>query len=100
MAAAGRMRGWLLLGIGIGLGVLSKGPVILLHTLPVALLAPLWLNRVSMGSDSIDTTGSTRSNSTESIEKLAALVSRCTGRVAAGRHNRLELGIARRQRRG
>jgi len=43
-AAGGRQRGWLLLGAAIGLGVLAKGPVILLHTLPVALLAPLWLS--------------------------------------------------------
>lgn len=43
IAAGGRAYGWLLLGIAIGLGVLAKGPVILLHTLPVALLAPLWL---------------------------------------------------------
>jgi len=42
-AARGRRSGWLLGGIGIGLGVLSKGPVILVQVLPVALLAPLWL---------------------------------------------------------
>jgi len=41
-AARGWKSGWLLTGIAIGLGVLSKGPVILLHVLPVALLAPLW----------------------------------------------------------
>lgn len=34
---------WLLLGVAIGAGVLTKGPVILLHLLPVALLAPWWL---------------------------------------------------------
>jgi 4-amino-4-deoxy-L-arabinose transferase-like glycosyltransferase len=33
---------WLLLGVAIGAGVLTKGPVILLHLLPVALLAPWW----------------------------------------------------------
>jgi 4-amino-4-deoxy-L-arabinose transferase-like glycosyltransferase len=33
---------WLLLGAAIGGGVLSKGPVILLHLLPVALSAPWW----------------------------------------------------------
>jgi len=38
----GGIRGWMWLGIAIGLGVLTKGPVILLHTLPVALLAPWW----------------------------------------------------------
>ncbi|NOX09680.1 MAG: glycosyltransferase family 39 protein [Gammaproteobacteria bacterium] len=37
-------RAWWLLGLALGLGLLSKGPVILLHTLPVALLAPLWLD--------------------------------------------------------
>ncbi len=36
-------RGWLLVGLGIGLGVLAKGPVVLLHLLPPALLAPWWL---------------------------------------------------------
>ena len=46
-AAAGRARGWLLLGVAIGLGILTKGPVILLHTLPAALLAPLWMERAA-----------------------------------------------------
>lgn len=42
-AADGRTkRGIFLLGLAIGLGVLAKGPVILLHVLPVALLAPWW----------------------------------------------------------
>ena len=41
-AADGARRGWWWLGLAIGLGVLSKGPVILLHLLPAALLAPLW----------------------------------------------------------
>jgi 4-amino-4-deoxy-L-arabinose transferase-like glycosyltransferase len=42
-AADGRpLRGFALLGVAIGLGVLAKGPVILLHTLPVAVLAPWW----------------------------------------------------------
>lgn len=35
-------RGWALFGSGIGLGVLCKGPVVLVHLLPPALLAPLW----------------------------------------------------------
>ena len=42
-AARGQRGGWLLTGIAIGLGVLSKGPVILLQVLPVALLAPFWM---------------------------------------------------------
>ena len=33
---------WGLLGIAIGLGVLTKGPVILLNLLPIALLIPWW----------------------------------------------------------
>lgn len=43
MAADGQgKRGFAVLGLSIGLGVLTKGPVILLHVLPVALLAPWW----------------------------------------------------------
>jgi len=34
--------GVLWLGAGIGLGTLAKGPVVLLHVLPVALAAPWW----------------------------------------------------------
>ena len=42
-AARGERRaGFAWLGVGIGLGVLAKGPVILLHVLPVALVAPWW----------------------------------------------------------
>lgn len=40
---SGGLAGWLLTGLAIGLGMLSKGPVILLHILPVALLAPWWM---------------------------------------------------------
>jgi len=36
------LKYWALLGIAIGGGVLSKGPVILLHILPAALLTPWW----------------------------------------------------------
>ncbi len=43
LAADGRRAGWLLTGVGLGLGLLSKGPVILLHVLPLAWLAPLWI---------------------------------------------------------
>lgn len=39
----GGRGGWLLCGLGIGLGVLAKGPVVLLHVLPPALLAPYWM---------------------------------------------------------
>ncbi|HEU0277578.1 MAG TPA: glycosyltransferase family 39 protein [Rhodanobacteraceae bacterium] len=35
-------RGTLALGISLGLGFLAKGPVVLLHVLPLALLAPAW----------------------------------------------------------
>jgi 4-amino-4-deoxy-L-arabinose transferase-like glycosyltransferase len=37
-----RIPGLLWLGAGIGLGALAKGPVILLHVLPAALIAPWW----------------------------------------------------------
>lgn len=36
------LRGWLLVGLAIGFGVLSKGPVILVPVLPAVLLAPWW----------------------------------------------------------
>lgn len=43
LAAEGKTgRGIALLGVAIGLGALTKGPVILLHLLPAALLAPWW----------------------------------------------------------
>lgn len=46
-AEAGAAKtGWLLAGIAMGLGVLSKGPVILVHVVPAALLAPWWSLRV------------------------------------------------------
>ena len=41
-AGRGRAGGWIWLGVAIGLGILAKGPVILLHTLPAALLGPWW----------------------------------------------------------
>ena len=46
---SGGCGGLLLLGLGIGFGVLTKGPAILLHTLPVALLAPWWGPGISGG---------------------------------------------------
>jgi 4-amino-4-deoxy-L-arabinose transferase-like glycosyltransferase len=42
-AAGGGWRAWLVLGIALGAGILTKGPVALLHVLPLALLAPWWL---------------------------------------------------------
>ena len=38
---AGR-RPWVVFGLAIALGVLTKGPVILFHLLPAAILLPLW----------------------------------------------------------
>jgi 4-amino-4-deoxy-L-arabinose transferase-like glycosyltransferase len=38
-------RAYLGLGLALGAGLLAKGPVILLHVLPVALLAPAWARR-------------------------------------------------------
>jgi len=45
-----RRAGFLWLGAGIGLGVLAKGPVILLHLLPVAVVAPWWAPAVRAAS--------------------------------------------------
>ena len=47
----GRFKAWLLCGAAIGFGVLAKGPVIFVHTVPVLLLSPFWAdasNRVSV----------------------------------------------------
>ena len=38
----GRLLGIVLMAIGTGIGILAKGPAILLHVLPVALSAPYW----------------------------------------------------------
>ncbi len=37
-----RRMGWLVCGLALGFGILAKGPVILLHTLPVLLLSGAW----------------------------------------------------------
>lgn len=47
----GGWSGWLLVALAIGLGVLAKGPAILLHILPVALLAPWWGPKLPSGPD-------------------------------------------------
>lgn len=44
-AARNKSHGWSLFALSIGLGVLAKGPAILLHLLPAALLAPWWNDR-------------------------------------------------------
>ena len=38
--------GWLIAGIAMGVGILSKGPVVLVHVMPAAILAPWWSLRV------------------------------------------------------
>ncbi len=47
----GGWSGWFVVGLAIGLGVLAKGPAILLHILPVALLAPWWGPKLPSGPD-------------------------------------------------
>jgi 4-amino-4-deoxy-L-arabinose transferase-like glycosyltransferase len=44
-------RGFVVLGLAIGLGALTKGPAILVHLLPVALLAPLWARYLANGDN-------------------------------------------------
>ena len=39
-------RGWLLAGFAMGLGILTKGPVVLVHVLPAAAMAPWWSDAV------------------------------------------------------
>ena len=43
----GALRGWMAYGAGVGLGLLSKGPVVLIHVLPAAVLAPWWTRNAS-----------------------------------------------------
>ncbi|MEX0695777.1 MAG: glycosyltransferase family 39 protein, partial [Rhodospirillales bacterium] len=43
--------GWLITALAIGVGVLAKGPAILLHIVPVALLAPWWGRVLPGGPD-------------------------------------------------
>jgi 4-amino-4-deoxy-L-arabinose transferase-like glycosyltransferase len=49
-AAGGGWRAWVGVGLATGLGILTKGPVALLHVFPLALLWPLWRRGVP-GSD-------------------------------------------------
>jgi 4-amino-4-deoxy-L-arabinose transferase-like glycosyltransferase len=44
-AAGGDPRGWLLFGTGLGLGILTKGPVAILHLVLPAALGPWWSGR-------------------------------------------------------
>ena len=44
--AGAALTGWLITGIALGLGILSKGPVVLVHVMPAALIAPWWSLRV------------------------------------------------------
>ena len=41
-ARTGRLRWWAAAGMAIGLGVLAKGPVVLVHVLPAMLAVPVW----------------------------------------------------------
>lgn len=38
-------KGWILVAVAIGCGVLSKGPVVFLHLMPAAALAVVWTSR-------------------------------------------------------
>lgn len=49
-AAEGGWRFHVVAGVALGLGILSKGPVALLHVLPLALLAPWWSRIPAAGS--------------------------------------------------
>jgi 4-amino-4-deoxy-L-arabinose transferase-like glycosyltransferase len=50
-AARGRRWSWLLVGLGLGLGGLTKGPVVLLSVLPPALLGPWWARPLAAGGE-------------------------------------------------
>lgn len=44
------VSGWLIAAIGMGFGILAKGPVVLVHVMPAALLAPWWSLRIRTSS--------------------------------------------------
>ncbi|MDT4330926.1 ArnT family glycosyltransferase [Methylomonas sp. MED-D] len=44
-ARGGGWQAWGLAGLGLGLGILAKGPVVLLHVLPTALAVGFWADR-------------------------------------------------------
>ncbi|MFO0939309.1 MAG: glycosyltransferase family 39 protein [Pirellulales bacterium] len=69
-AMSGRaVFGWLVAGIGMGIGILTKGPVIFVHILPVAMLG-YWLFRDRKQIASNDSTlfSNSKLNSSRSIE--------------------------------
>ncbi len=43
------LSGWGIFALSIGFGILSKGPVILIYTLPSVLLSPLWIEKPDTG---------------------------------------------------
>ena len=51
---AGNLRGFVLAGVAMGLGVLAKGPAIMLHVLPVALAATWWAPALAGGAGGFD----------------------------------------------
>jgi 4-amino-4-deoxy-L-arabinose transferase-like glycosyltransferase len=48
---SGGLAGWFVTALAIGIGILAKGPAILLHIAPVALLAPWWGRALPGGPD-------------------------------------------------
>lgn len=44
-AATAGMRAWLMFGAAMALGVMSKGPVVLVHLLPPLMVMPFWAGR-------------------------------------------------------
>jgi 4-amino-4-deoxy-L-arabinose transferase-like glycosyltransferase len=53
-ARHGGRGGFVLAGVAIGLGVLAKGPAILLHVLPAALTAPWWVPLLAVAPATFD----------------------------------------------
>lgn len=61
----GKKLGWLIVGLGMGLGILTKGPVIFVHTLPIAILGYWWARKDRAASMTVPTeSGSVDSRST------------------------------------
>lgn len=47
---SGNLWQWSAIGVALGLGMLAKGPAVLLHVLPLAVLAPFWKESLERSS--------------------------------------------------
>lgn len=68
----GRPLDWTLVAFGIAAGILTKGPVMLVHVLPAGFLAPIWGPCLALGSGDTDPGAARRSAWAWSLRFAAA----------------------------